>query len=229
MLPVVPTPDRSATNGWVADTGLTPGSLERSVDRFRHTRRPAADSWRDTWPDPREVFAVLGITTGKTVADVGCANAWYTLPAAEVADPATVYAVDADGLVLDELTAAALDAGIENLVTVSADVASFATRMPESVDIVLAANTLHRLGTPREFAEQAYRSLTPGGRLLLVDRQVDEPTRSTVEPWRGTATDGRLTRQQATEIITTAAFELRESVTLEPDHYGLAFGRTHDR
>ncbi|MFB6300318.1 MAG: class I SAM-dependent methyltransferase [Halobacteriales archaeon] len=185
--------------------------------------------WRDGWPDPDDALGALGIDAGTTVADVGCANAYYTLPAAERVAPATVYAVDTDGIVLDELAAAALDADIGNLETISIGMDMLATGLPEVVDAVLAANTLHRLERPRQFAEQAYRSLTPGGRLLLIDRQVDDPERSMSEPWRGTAADGRLTRDQSEAIITTAAFKLLESIALDPSHYGLVFGRTHDR
>lgn len=221
--------NRPAADRELGDTGLLPGTVVAGVERFRHTQRPAADEWHDGWPDPDTVVDVLGIDTGMTVADAGCANAYYTLPVADRVAPATVYAVDTDGVVLDELAAAALDAGIETLETVSATPDALATRLPAAVDAVLAANTLHRLVAPRQFAEQAYRSLAPGGRLLLIDRQVDTPTRSVTEPWRGTAADGRLTQTQAEEIITTAAFRLLESVTLEPAHYGLVFGRTHDR
>lgn len=200
------------------------------MDRFRNSRQPDQDWWRELWPDPAGVLAGLGIESGDRVADVCSGDGHFTIPAAVLVAPATVYAIDADGTLLDETDARAVEAGVENVVTVSGDARELASLLPERVDVVLLANTFHGIGAPTAFAEQAFRSLRPGGRFVVVnwrDRPADE-TPVLGEP-RGPPAALRMSPDETRSVVSPAGFAADREVDLPPHHYGLVFRRSHDR
>ena len=212
------------------DSGLSPGSVGRIVERFRNTRQPDRDWWRELWPDPAATLRELGVEAGVDLADVGCGDGHCAIPAAGIVAPATVYVVDVDGTMLDEIEARAVERGIENLVTVSGDARELTSILPEQVDVVLVANTFHGVAAPTAFAEQVYRSLRPGGRFVVVNWRDAPPGETTVagEP-RGPPADLRTTPAETRSVVAPAGFEVDREVDLPPHHYGLVFRRAHDR
>lgn len=209
---------------------MSAGALARAVDRFENTRQPDRDWWRELWPDPESVLRQLGVEAGVTLADVGCGDGHFTLPAAELVAPAPVYAIDVDGTMLDEIEARAVERGVENVVTVSGDARELSSLLPERVDVVLVANTFHGVEAPTAFAEQVSRSLEPGGRFVVVNWRDLPPGETTVlgEP-RGPPAATRQTPEETRSVVAPADFEVVRDVDLPPYHYGLVFGRSHDR
>jgi SAM-dependent methyltransferase len=199
------------------------------VDRFQNTPQPDREWWRELWPDPAGVLADLGLESGRSLADVGCGDGHFTIPAAELAAPATVYAVDADGTMLDEVDARAVGRRIDNVVTVSGDARKLSSLLPERVDLVLIANTFHGVEAPTAFAEQVSRSLRPGGRFAIVNWR-DRPAEETTvlgEP-RGPPDSLRMPPEETRSAVAPAGFELVREVDLPPYHYGSIFRRAHD-
>lgn len=213
-----------------ADTGLSSRVLGRPVDRFPHTRQPDGTWWRELWPEPAAVLRDLDVEAGDSLADVGCGSGHFAIPAAEVVAPAPVYAVDVDGTLLDEVEAMALERGVENVVTVSGDARVLASLLPERVDVVFVANTFHGVEAPTAFAEQAYRSLRPGGRFVVVNWRDVPPEETPVrgEP-RGPPAEVRTTPRETRSVVEPAGFDVRAEVDLQPHHYGMVFGRSHDQ
>lgn len=200
------------------------------MDRFPHTRQPDREWWRELWPDPAGVLGQLGLEACDTLADVCCGDGHFTVPAAELVAPATVYAIDVDGLMLDETEVRAIERGVENVVTVSGDARQLSSLLPERVDVVLLANTFHGVEARTAFAEQAFRSLAPGGRFVVVnwhDRPRDETT--VLGDPRGPPSELRMTPGETRAVVAPAGFEAVRRVDLPPYHYGLVFGRSHDR
>ena len=212
------------------DTGLSRGPVGWAVDRFQNTRQPDPDWWRELWSDPAGTLGTLGVDAGTDLADVGCGDGHFAIPAAELVEPGTVYAVDVDGTMLDEIEARAVERGIENLRTVSGDARELASLLPEQVDVVLVANTFHGVAAPTAFAEQVYRSLRPGGRFVIVNWRDAPPGDTPVagEP-RGPPADLRMTTSETCSVVAPAGFEVDREVDLPPYHYGLVFRRGHDR
>jgi SAM-dependent methyltransferase len=208
---------------------LSAGVLTRGVDRFENTRPADRDWWRELWPEPVAVLAELGLEAGESVADACCGDGHFAIPAAELVEPAPVYAVDVDGTLLDEIEARAVERGVENVVTVSGDVRELSSLLPERVDVVLLANTFHGVEAPTAFAEQVFRSLQPGGRFLIVNWR-DLPREETTvlgEP-RGPPPALRMTPEETRSAVAPAGFEVVREVDLPPYHYGLVFRRAHD-
>jgi ubiquinone/menaquinone biosynthesis C-methylase UbiE len=197
------------------------------MDRFQNTAQPDWDWWGRLWPTPGATLRRLGIAPGETLAEVPCGNGYFALPAARITDPAPVYALDVDEALLDELEELAERQGVDNVVTVRGDARSLARHLPEPVDTVLVANTFHGVEDVETFVRQAFESLRPGGRFVVVNWH-DRPREATTvlgEP-RGPPTDLRLSPEETeSAVLEAAAFEADGRVELPPYHYALAFER----
>jgi len=125
------------------------------MDRFRNTRQPDWDWWGRLWPAPGETLREVGLEQEDTLAEVGSGNGYFALPAARITDPAPVYAVDIDPSLLAELSHLADQQAVENVTTIDGDARSLSEELPEPVDVVLVANTVHGVDETAPFVEQA--------------------------------------------------------------------------
>jgi len=195
------------------------------MDRFQNTRQPDWDWWGKLWPTPGATLRRLGITAETTVAEVPSGNGYFALPAARIVDPATVYAIDLDTSLLDELDEIAAQQGIENVETRHADAREFAQQLPEPVDVVLLANTFHGIDDTDAVVRQAFDALRPGGQFVVLNWSDESRETTTIdgEP-RGPPTELRMAPEETARAVTDAAeFELREEIALPPYHYALRF------
>ncbi|GAA0533863.1 methyltransferase domain-containing protein [Halorubrum ejinorense] len=198
------------------------------MGRFRNTGQPDWDWWGRVWPTPGETLRELGIESGDTVAEIGSGNGYFALPAARVADPGTVYAVDVDAALLTELERLADAQGIANVAAVEGDARDLAALLPEPVDVGLLLNAFHGIPDPESFVSGICEALASGGRFVVVNWR-DGPraeTRITGEP-RGPPTDLRLSPAATREAVegTPGDLTLVREVDLPPFHYGLVFER----
>lgn len=193
------------------------------MDRFQNTAQPDRDWWEILWPDPQGMLGDLGIQGG-TIADVACGDGHFTVPAAELLD--RVYAVDIDPELLDELEAAAAKAGVENIERVEGDVRELPSLLPERVETVFFANTLHGVDDPEGFAAGVRECLVEDGRFVVVNWHDAAPDETTVldEP-RGPPEVLRMTPEETVAAVEPAGFKADERVEFEPYHYGVVFRR----
>ena len=197
------------------------------MDRFQNTGQPDWDWWGRVWPTPGATLRRLGVAPGDTLAEVPCGNGYFALPAARLVDPGAVYALDLDESLLAELSTLAEQQDIENVVPIHGDARDLTQHLPEPVDTVLVANTLHGVEDTAGFVREAFGVLRPGGQLVVVNWQ-DRPRETTTimgEP-RGPPTDLRLSPDETETLVSDAAdFSLTEHVELPPYHYALRFDR----
>lgn len=214
----------------MTDTGLVRTPEARPVSPIPDVPRPDWAGRRERWPDPEGVLRDLGVGAGTSLVDVGTGAGLFSLPAAAVVAPAPVYVIHPDGTLLDELEAAALDAGLENVSTVSGRAGELSSLLPERVDTVLVVSGFAELSAPTAFAEQVSRSLNPGGRLVVVEWREDSgsATSGEQEP-DAPPTAERRSPERLQSLLAPAGLEATAEVDLPPHHYGLVFKRGHDR
>ncbi|TKX55784.1 class I SAM-dependent methyltransferase [Halorubrum sp. SP3] len=198
------------------------------MERFRNTGQPDWDWWGRVWPTPGATLRDLGVAPGDRVAEVGSGNGYFALPAARIAAPETVYALDVDADLLAELDALATAQGIENVRTVAGDARDLPSPLPEPVDVALLMNAFHGVPEPEAVVAGVADSLADGGSLVVVnwrDRPREE-TRIGGEP-RGPPTELRMSPTATREAVEAAGTDLafEREVDLPPFHYALVFER----
>ncbi|EMA67849.1 methyltransferase type 11 [Halorubrum aidingense JCM 13560] len=197
------------------------------MDRFQNTGQPDWDWWGRIWPTPGATLRQLGLSPGDRVAEIGCGNGYFALPAARIVDPASVYAIDLDESLLAELESLAAEQGIENVVPVRGDARDLAAHLPEPVDVALLANAFHGIDDRAGFVEGIVAALAADGRFVVVNWHARPREETTIggEP-RGPPTDLRLTPEETRQAVESASdLRLTREIDLPPYHYGLVFER----
>ena len=118
---------------------------------------------------PDRALALIGITPGMTVADVGAGTGYMTLRLARLVGPTgTVYANDVQPAMLRTIEARIRQQQIGNVEIVQG--AEDDARLPEgAIDLALLVDVYHELRQPQALLRSVYGSLRPNGRLVLVE------------------------------------------------------------
>lgn len=125
---------------------------------------------RDKKLQIERVMDILKIHPGSAVADIGAGSGWFTVRAAKrVGDPGTVYAVDINPEAIKYINNRTQKTGIHNVRTILS--APDDPKLPaNSVDSVLILKTYHEIADPVRLLENLRRSLRPGARVGIIDR-----------------------------------------------------------
>lgn len=168
--------------------------------------------------NPSEVVAQTGLMQGQVVADLGCGNGFYVLPAAQMIGPSgVVYAVD----VMEEKLAATISIanqfGYKNVRVVKADLAKPLLDIPaNSCDMVIVGNILHQLEQKDQLIKSVYRILKSPGRVVVVE-------------WKRTATpfgpplDKRVDQEKIEILMMQAGFRKDKDLQTDGYHYAILF------
>jgi len=118
------------------------------IARGKHvagTSMPSRDWWAALFPDPSGLLRTLGVRgvrEGMTALDLCCGDGYFTAPLARIVG-GRVYALDFDS---DLIARARREAEYQRVTVrqwITADARDLAAELPEPVDFVLLANTLH--------------------------------------------------------------------------------------
>jgi 2-polyprenyl-3-methyl-5-hydroxy-6-metoxy-1,4-benzoquinol methylase len=116
------------------------------------------------------VMDILGIATGKSVADIGAGSGWFAVRAAARVGPSgTVYAVDInpDAIhYIDQRTKKESRANVKTILSTPDD----PKLAKETVDAVLLLKTYHEVADPVALLKHLRPALRPGARLGIVDK-----------------------------------------------------------
>jgi len=115
------------------------------------------------------VMDILGISTGKSVADIGAGSGWFTVRAAKRVRIGAVYAVDINPEAERYITERAEK---ERLPTVEAILSKpDDPQLPRgSVDAVLLLKTYHEVAHPVELLKNLRPALRTGAKVGIIDR-----------------------------------------------------------
>jgi SAM-dependent methyltransferase len=200
------------------------------MDRFRNTRQPDSEWWSQLWPDPEHTLEEVGIAPETSLADVGCGEGHFTLPAGRLVGDESVYAIDIDETLLETVATAAVAEGLPNVETICGDARRLVDLLPEPVDCILIANTFHGVEDQVTLAEQAYRTLQPAGRFVVINwRDLPREETTVAGTERGPPEPLRMSPADTCEALTSASFDEIEEIDLPPYHYALVGHRREER
>jgi ubiquinone/menaquinone biosynthesis C-methylase UbiE len=125
---------------------------------------------RDERLQVNRVMDILGIASGKTVADIGAGSGWFTVRAARrVGEGGIVYAVDINPESIRYIVVRAEKEQLNNVKTILGK--SDNPLLPAaSVDSVLLLKTYHEVAEPVALLQNLRASLRPGAKIGIIDR-----------------------------------------------------------
>jgi ubiquinone/menaquinone biosynthesis C-methylase UbiE len=116
------------------------------------------------------VMDILGITRGKTVADIGAGSGWFAVRAARrVGDAGVVYAVDINPESIRYVNDRARKEKLGNVKTILGK-ADDPLLPAGAVDAVLLLKTYHEVAEPVVLLRNLKGALRPGARVGIIDR-----------------------------------------------------------
>lgn len=121
------------------------------------------------------LLRLLALQPGDTVADLGAGTGYFSLPMARmVGAEGRVLAVDIQPEMLAIIERRAREAGAGNVESVLATEQD--PRLPSgAVDVVLMVDAYHEFSHPHEVMERVVASLSPRGRVVLVEYRGEDP------------------------------------------------------
>ena len=125
---------------------------------------------RDQRLQVNRVMDILGVASGKAVADIGAGSGWFTVRAARrVGESGVVYAVDINPESIRYIDDRAQKEQLHNVKTILGK-ADNPLLPRDSVDSVLLLKTYHEVAQPVELLKNLRESLRPGAKVGIIDR-----------------------------------------------------------
>ena len=150
-----------------------PDHMEHRFDDPERYAKSFDDPARDSWQLPDRVIDALKLSPDASVADIGAGTGYFSVRLARAVPQGKVYAVDVEPSMLEYIRKRAAGAGLNNVETVRASAAS--PSLPKAVDVVLIVDTYHHLPARATYFRDLTKSLTPRGRVAIVDFRKDSP------------------------------------------------------
>jgi ubiquinone/menaquinone biosynthesis C-methylase UbiE len=124
---------------------------------------------RDAWQKPDLIMDALGIGEGSAVADLGAGGGWFTVRLARRVGPnGTVFAQDVQSQMLEAIKRRVGREGLSNVEYIQGSRDD--PRLPRGrLDAVLIVDAYHELEKPIELLRNVKASLSPTGRIGIVD------------------------------------------------------------
>ena len=192
-----------------------PGQPDHMQHKFDDPARYAKsfdDPARDKWQMPDRIITALGLKPGMRVADIGAGTGYFTSRLAKV-NGVTVVAADIEPKMVEYLKGRAANEKLTNVTAVLA--ASNSPNLPSPVDLILVVDTYHHLPNRPTYFRELRKSLTPGGRIAIVDFRKDAPD--------GPPAHFRFTPQQIEGEMKEAGYQLDASHDFLPRQHFLIF------
>jgi ubiquinone/menaquinone biosynthesis C-methylase UbiE len=115
------------------------------------------------------VMNILGISSGKAVADIGAGSGWFTVRAARrVGDNGAVYAVDINPEAIHYIESRAKKENLHNVKPILGKPDD--PLLPAKVDAVLLLKTYHEVAQPVTLLRNLKSSLASDARIGVIDR-----------------------------------------------------------
>ncbi len=174
---------------------------------------------REVEEDPDALHRALALRPGQVACDVGAGNGYHSLRmAAAVGPDGRVVASDLQPEMLALLRERADAAGLRNIETVSASQTD-AGLPAGGCDLVLLVDVYHELADPSAMLASLRASLSPEGRLVLVEFRGEDDA-VPIKP------EHKMTRDQVLRELEPRGFRLVQDVPGLPWQHVLVFRRS---
>lgn len=185
---------------------------------------PDRDWWEALWPDPKGVLEQVGVAAGMRVIDLCCGDGYFTAPMGQLVADGAVIAVELSAEMMAAARAEVELAGVGNVTFIQDDAMRLADLVPDSVDLVLIANTFHGAPDHTGLARAVRATLGADGTFVVINWWPRPRVETTVlgKP-RGPRSELRFSPEQVADWVEPAGFRLREVKEVGPYHYGAIF------
>lgn len=176
---------------------------------------------RDQEENTTAMLKNLHIKEGMSVCDLGCGNGYYTLKLASMVGPeGKVYAVDIQAEMLRLLEDRAKKENVKNIELIHG--LPHDPRLPEGkIDLVLLVDVYHEFSNPKEMLATIRKSLSPKGRLVLLEFRLEDP-KVNIKLLH------KMSKRQVHKELTANGFKLAEEFDGLPIQHLLFFERDED-
>ena len=168
--------------------------------------------------NPSAVVAQSGLMQGQVVADLGCGNGFYVLPAAQMVGPTgNVIAVDVMEAKLAATISITNQFGYKNVRIVRADLGKPLVDVPpNSCDMVIVGNILHEISQTDQLIKNVYAVLKNPGRAVIVE------WKKTASPF-GPPLNKRVDQEKLEILLMTAGFRKIKDLQADGYHYAVLY------
>ena len=133
------------------------------------------DPKRDHWQKPQEVIALLTVTHGMTVVDLGAGTGYFLPYLSKAAGPnGSVLALDTEPGMVEFMNARVDKEHLQNVQPTLVPPDDPALD-PGSVDRLLIVNTWHHISDRKQYAKKLFSAMRAGGQVLVVDFNDESP------------------------------------------------------
>ena len=193
--------------------GAKPDHMQHRFDDPAKFAKSFDDPARDAWQMPGKVIDALGLTGGMSAADIGAGTGYFSMRLAKVSPTLTVYAVDIEPAMVDHLKKRAASESLANVTPTLAGATS--PNLPKPVDVILIVDTYHHVADRVVYFRNLRKSLTPSGRIAIVDFRKDSPD--------GPPVEFRFTTEQIEAEMKQAGYRLDAKHDFLPRQHFLIF------
>lgn len=148
----------------------SPGEQRKTSEPYTGDLSIFDSPGRDERLQINRVMDILGLSSGKAVADIGAGSGWFTVRAARrVGISGKVYAVDINSEAVQYISKRAQKEQLQNVKTLLST-ADDATLPSNSVDAVLLLKTYHEVAHPVVLLRNLRAALRPNAKVGIIDR-----------------------------------------------------------
>lgn len=152
---------------------MVPGTPVLAQDSWKDVYSESAWADRDRWQKAEAIIQYLTITTGSSVADIGCHEGYLTVKLAKVVgQKGTVYAVDIETSKLERLKKNLAERNITQVIPTLGEPDDPHLPMG-ALDAVIIMDTYHEMEAHDKILDHIMKALKPGGRLILCEAIAD--------------------------------------------------------
>jgi len=203
------------------ESSVKPGINERwRSDNIQPLIETLESVNRDIYQNRKQLAELVKPVSGSTLADVGAGSGFMVEEFARaVGGSGTVYAVDINLKLLEQIEDRTSRQGLRNIRTILATDDS--SRLPPaSVDLVFICDTYHHFEYPKSTLQTIFDALKPGGEIVLVEfKRISGES----EDW--ILNHVRAGKKEFTQEILDAGFQFlkEQEVPFLPRNYVLRF------